>query len=67
MKNTLLLLVCILTTYIANAQILTDRPTQSAGSSTVPKGALQLESGFLISNSGKTNFTAYQPIPIWIN
>lgn len=52
MKNTLLLLVCLLTINIASAQILTDRPTQSAGSSTVPQGALQLESGFLISEYG---------------
>jgi hypothetical protein len=57
MKNVFLLLVCFLTLNILSAQIITDRPTQSAGSSTVPQGALQLESGFLISqNDGNETY-----------
>lgn len=36
----------------ANAQIITDRPDQTESSSTIPKGALQLESGILIDYEG---------------
>ncbi|MFV0345615.1 MAG: transporter [Bacteroidales bacterium] len=50
MKHTLLaLLFLLIVTHSINAQIITDRPTQAAGSSIVARGAFQIESGILLS------------------
>ena len=43
-----------------NAQIITDRPDQTESSSTVPHGALQLESGILVGSEGNGNFSTQQ-------
>ncbi|MCB9195255.1 MAG: transporter [Flavobacteriales bacterium] len=50
--NTLLLLFTFGT---MSAQIVTDRPDQTESSLTVPKGALQLESGLLVNYEGDAN------------
>lgn len=43
-----------------HAQIVTDRPDQTESSSTVPKGALQLESGILIGYEGNNQISTRQ-------
>jgi hypothetical protein len=61
MKKILLIIIV----FIANkestiAQIMTDRPDQTESSSTVPKGALQLESGILVGYEGDNLYTNRQ-------
>lgn len=60
MKKAILLIVCLVSLNIVNAQIITDRPTQSASSSTIPKHALQLESGFLITHDDQGDYSSRQ-------
>lgn len=62
MKNVILLVLSILSFNIVTAQIVTDRPTQSASSSTVPKGALQLESRFMVTQDQQGGHTYRQTL-----
>ncbi|MCH1473194.1 MAG: transporter [Bacteroidia bacterium] len=45
-----LLLILAFASFVANAQIETDRPDFTESPNTVPKGALQVETGFVIEN-----------------
>lgn len=55
-KNYLIVFCIAFSTDLA-AQIVTDRPDQTESSSTIPKGALQVESGFLIGYEGDEAFS----------
>lgn len=56
--NTIIIVVLFLTSCSLTAQINTDRPDQTESSSTVPKGALQVETGFQL------NYTAVDEVSI---
>ncbi len=45
-----LLLIMAFASFVANAQIETDRPDFTESPNTVPKGALQIETGFVLEN-----------------
>ena len=49
MKKGLLLIIAF-ASFVANAQIETDRPDFTESPNTVPKGALQVETGFIFEN-----------------
>jgi hypothetical protein len=44
------LLIIAFASFVANAQIETDRPDFTESPNTVPKGALQVETGFIFEN-----------------
>lgn len=53
-------LIVAMTGTALNAQIVTDRPDQTESSSTVPGGALQLETGVLVSYDGNSHISTRQ-------
>lgn len=61
--STIILTFIICCVYTINAQIVTDRPDQTESSSTVPRGALQLESGYLIGLEGEPLSTKQVLLP----
>ena len=54
----ILLLTIILLGFSINAQIVTERPTQSESASTLPKNSFQIESGMIYQKSGDSPRTA---------
>ena len=53
LKNSLVILLTILSYSFYGQEIITDRPDQTEGSSTIPRGSLQIESGVFIGSVNK--------------
>lgn len=56
----LFIAICILFLFVQYAfgqELVTDRPDQTESSVTVPKGSLQIESGFLLGYSEENRFS----------
>ncbi|MFT4597827.1 MAG: hypothetical protein ACJAR8_000100 [Bacteroidia bacterium] len=65
MKNAILLLFFLLTASISIAQIETDRPDFTESPNVVPKGALQIETGFILENDKQELTGSFPGTGLW--